>query len=228
MFRGVIIGVVSALACTLAAPAAEIAGRIRITRGLTKKRISINQVYERAAALAPAPVEIGTFQEELKRVVIHLEGGPPATMRRTAVMDQRQRRFHPEVLAIPAGSAVSFPNSDPIFHNVFSLSKPKEFDLGNYPNGQSRTITFEKPGVVLVHCHLHPNMSAAIVVTPTDWYARPDSEGGYSLKNVQPGLYTLVAWHKAAGTFRRTVELKDETPVVVDFEIPIKEVALHR
>jgi len=80
---------------------------------------------------------------------------------------QLDRRFSPDLLVISAGSTVSFPNMDPIFHNIFSLSKAKSFDLGSYDQGQNRKVMFPKAGIVDVYCHLHPNMEATIVVTPT-------------------------------------------------------------
>ena len=90
-------------------------------------------------------------------------------------MEQQNRRFAPDLVVIPAGSSVSFPNFDPIFHNVFSLSKAKSFDLGNYSKGQTRMVTFPKPGIVAVYCHLHPNMAGTIVVTPNQWGVRVDA-----------------------------------------------------
>ena len=91
------------------------------------------------------------------------------------------------------GSSVSFANLDPIFHNVFSFSKAKSFDLGNYPKDQTRIGTFSKAGIVLVDCHLHPNMSAVIVVTPNRWGTKADPSGRFVLPGVPPGTYTVVA-----------------------------------
>ena len=105
------------------------------------------------------------------------------------------------MIVVPAGSTVSFPNLDPIFHNVFSLSKPKSFDLGNYPKDHTRTVTFPKPGIVIVGCHLHANMSAVIVVTPNRWSTTADAQGHFTLPAVPPGAYTVVAWHKSVGIF---------------------------
>ena len=86
-------------------------------------------------------------------MVVYLEGGPaPASVRAepvTAEMEQQNRRFSPDLVVIPAGSSVSFPNFDPIFHNVFSLSKAKSFDLGNYSKGQTRMVTFPSRGLSL-------------------------------------------------------------------------------
>jgi hypothetical protein len=122
----------------------------------------------------------------------------------------------------PVGSAVSFPNMDAIFHNVFSLSKPKLFDLGNYPKGQTRTVVFPVAGIVYVYCHLHPNMAASIVVTPNQWSAKVDRDGRFRLPDVPPGRYTAVAWHKTAGFFRQTVLVSENGAPPLQFVIPFE------
>ena len=136
-------------------------------------------------------------------------------------MRQQNRRFVPDTLVIPAGSTVSFPNLDPIFHNVFSLSRSASFDLGNYPKDQTRVVTFVKPGVIFVGCHLHPNMGAVIVVTPNSWCAMADRTGQFTLNRVPPGSYTVVAWHKAAGVFRQRIQVRDDRAAAVQFVIPL-------
>ena len=136
-------------------------------------------------------------------------------------MEQKDRQFSPDLIVVPVGSTVSFQNRDPIFHNVFSLSKPKNFDLGNYAKDQTRTVTFTKPGVVLVNCHLHTNMAAVIFVTPNQWSARTDDEGHFEMHAVPPGRHTFIAWHKAAGFFRETVDVKEGQTPVVQFIIPL-------
>lgn len=206
---------------------AEIEGRVRVTTRLTKKRVSLPQIYERNAALESPEPKSATLEDELRRVVLYIDSNAlPAKPQRTA-MNQTQRRFDPEIVAVPAGSTVSFPNSDPIFHNVFSLSKAKSFDLGNYPAGESRSITFTKPGLVQIHCHLHPNMTAAVLVTPNNWIIQPDKNGSFTFPSVPPGKYTVVAWHKTAGFFRRTVEVTESGGAKIDFEIPLTESASH-
>jgi hypothetical protein len=110
---------------------------------------------------------------------------------------------------------------DPIFHNIYSLSKPKSFDLGNYDKGQTRKVTFSKPGIVDIYCHLHPNMQATVVVTPNRWFARPNRSGQYRIPDVPPGQYTLVAWHKAAGFFRKTIVVESTHDTTADFFIPL-------
>ena len=114
---------------------------------------------------------------------------------------------------------------DPIFHNVFSLSKPKSFDLGNYPKGDTRTVVFPKPGIVYVNCRLHPNMAGVVVVTPNQWYARAAHDGQFSLHDVPPGKYTIVAWHKTTGFIRRQVQVTDGHDAVVNFLVPIDTTA---
>src|SRR5580692_8047674 len=196
---------------TTGAKAQNITGTIRIEKRLTKRNVTpAISVYQRGTA-----VELGKDTEEdplafeRSRVVIYLEGpssaGDNPTNPEPPRIAQLNRRFSPDLLVVPAGSTVSFPNMDPIFHNVFSLSKPKSFDLGSYDKGETRTVAFPKPGIVDLYCRLHPNMAATIVVTPNRWYARPDAQGQYRIADVPPGKYTLVAWHKAAGFFRKQI-----------------------
>jgi plastocyanin len=209
------------LIAVVAAPteAGEVVGQLRITKPLTK-RVAV-AVYDLRGVVAPPERRESQSSDEFARAAVYLEGtdlgrGEPAIVR----LDQRGQRFEPEVVVVPAGSTVSFPNSDPIFHNVFSLSRAKEFDLGYYPQGRTRAVRFDKPGVVQVYCHLHANMTAAVVVAPNAWYAKPDRDGAFLLDDVPAGVYQLVVWHKAAGFFRRRVEVPEIGPVKVTVEIP--------
>jgi plastocyanin len=215
-------------AATAAAEQATITGRAIITKALTKKRVTMPSYQLRGASVQPQEPEKfrngDRVPDEISRVVIYVEG--PGLSRGTpvkAVLEQRNRRFDPEILVVPVGSTVSFPNADPIFHNVFSLSKIKQFDLGYYPAGQTRLITFERPGIVQVYCHMHSDMSAAILVLPTASWARPLPDGSFSLSGIPPGTYELVAWHRSAGFFRRRVTLRSGETQAIEFVIPIKE-----
>jgi plastocyanin len=207
--------------CT--ARAADIEGNVVITRKLTKRKVTAPApAYDRGTAVELASAEEDPLVFERTHVVIYLEGQLPSTPI-TATLEQKNRRFVPETLVVPAGSTVSFPNLDPIFHNVFSLSNPKSFDLGNYPKDQTRTVTFSKPGIVFVYCHLHPNMTAAIVVTPNQWSTKADAQGRFALSGAPPGNYTIVAWHKTAGFFRQVVHISEHRAASVQFVIPITE-----
>ncbi len=143
--------------------------------------------------------------------VVYLEEAPQAAFETPppgrARLDQRNETFVPYVLAITVGSTVDFPNDDPIYHNVFSLSKPKRFDLGRYPRGQSRSVVFDRPGVVRVFCEIHSHMSAFILVFAHRYFAVTDAEGRYRIEGVPPGSYTLALWNDGAVRARREVRV---------------------
>jgi plastocyanin len=217
------------LVMVVAARAESIRGTVVIKKKLTKRRVTAAvPMYERGPS-----VELGADQEEdpmafeRSRVAIYLDGRfpsqPEIAKTEAPKMEQTNRRFSPETLVIAAGSRVSFPNLDPIFHNVFSLSGAKTFDLGNFPRGDTRTVTFPAPGIVYVNCHLHPNMTASIVVAPNKWNTRADGDGRFELEDVPPGKYTIVAWHKAAGFFRQAVVVEAGRNEQVEFLIPVDE-----
>jgi plastocyanin len=199
----------------------ELNGRILITKKMTRKRVTL-PAYQLRGVSAPEP-EISRSLDEYGELVVFLEGDLPAEEKPIrAELIQQNHRFEPQMLVIPVGSSVSFPNADPIFHNVFSLSSVKKFDLGYFPAGQTRVIKFDAPGVVQVYCHLHPNMYAAIVVVPNRWYARPAEDGTFSLKDIPPGTYHVVAWHMSAGFFRRQVQVPANGTVNLDMNIPLR------
>jgi plastocyanin len=215
-----------AAASVPAAGQASLTGHVAVTKVLTKKRITLPSYQLRGAAIAaaePASPLSASGADELARVVVYLEGpglirGAPAAV----TLTQKNRRFDPEIVVIPAGSTVSFPNADPIYHNVFSLSKVMQFDLGYYPTGQTRLVKFERTGVVQVYCHLHTDMSAAILVVPTTSWTRPASDGSFSLPGIPAGVYTLVAWHRSAGFFRKQITVRGSQPETVDLIIPVR------
>lgn len=112
------------------------------------------------------------------------------------VIEQRNKSFAPHLMAVPVGSRVSFPNFDPIFHNVFSLSRTKPFDLGMYRNGETREVRLDKPGIVRLGCNIHANMSAYVIVVDAPHYVVVDTDGTYSFKNLPPGKYKVQAWNE--------------------------------
>jgi plastocyanin len=208
--------------CTSHALAAELNGRIVITKKITKKHL-ISPVYQLRGMSAVTDPDHSGPVNEYSKIVVFLEGNVPARAEpiRTELR-QQNRRFEPQMLVIPVGSMVSFPNSDPIFHNVFSLSSAKKFDLGYYPEGQTRVVRFDEAGVAQVYCHLHPNMYAAIVVVPNQWYTRPADDGTFSLSHIPPGTYHLVAWHMNRGLFRWEVQVSASSTDVV-IRIPVHD-----
>ena len=125
----------------------------------------------------------------------------------TFTMTTRGKALIPHVLAIPIGSTVSFPNEDPISHNLFSLSSANSFDLGIYRAGAGKSHTFTTPGVVNVYCNVHPNMSSVIHVLSTPHYTFADANGNFTLTEVPPGHYEVVAWNEMSGAARTPVDV---------------------
>jgi len=205
--------------------AGDIQGTVIITHRLTKRKVTASSgAYQRGSpvVLGSCPFDKDSLAYERSHVVVYVDGElPSATI--TVTMQQKNREFLPDLLTIPCGSSVSFPNLDPIFHNVFSLSKPKTFDLGNYDKGQTRSVTFLKPGIVLVNCRLHTNMTGAIVVTPNQWTSIADADGRFVLRGVPAGIHTLIAWHKAAGFLHQTITVSESRAAIVEIPIPLDE-----
>lgn len=157
---------------------------------------------------------------DLSGVVVWLEPRsgettPPARRPAVATILQRDKRFTPHVLAIQVGTAVDFPNQDPIFHNAFSSFDGQIFDIGLYPPGTSRKVVFRRPGIVRVFCNIHPMMSAVIAVVPTPWFAVTNAEGLFRIDDLPPGDYRLHVFHERAlpqslAALARTLELGPE------------------
>ena len=127
----------------------------------------------------------------------------PAPVR--AEINTADKEFSPHVLVLPAGSTVTFPNHDPFNHNVFSLSEENPFDLGLYGRGETKAVSFKRPGIVRIYCNVHPQMSAIIVVRDNPYFSRPSSDGSFTIDAVPAGRYVLHAWHERAPEMSREV-----------------------
>jgi plastocyanin len=164
-------------------------------------------------------------------VVVSVEGLPPENVKsqksrvktEKAVMDQRNKRFSPRVLPVLVGTTVDFPNNDNTWHNVFSKSEAREFDLGLYPSGQSRSVTFDKPGVVRILCNVHPRMEAYILVQGHPHFSAADSRGNYRVDAVPLGKYRLEVWHPELGVKTVSFNLAREGEVLgIDIDLKKK------
>jgi plastocyanin len=210
VFRMVSAGAASALAVSLAggAPAAATDGTIRGTVDLPRS-LQATEARPAAAGLGAAPRR----PIEFRPAVVYLEKAPGGAFELPdggrASMDQRDQTFVPHVLAITVGTTVEFPNSDLTFHNVFSLSKTKSFDLGRYSRGKSKSVRFDRPGVVQVFCDIHSHMSAYILVFAHRYFAVTDRAGTYAINEVPPGTYTLAVWHEGEVRETRSVAVSD-------------------
>ena len=155
--------------------------------------------------------------------VVYLESAPRGAFEQNepghTVMDQRNETFVPHVLAVTTGTTVDFPNSDRIYHNVFSLSKTQPFDLGRYATGKSKSIRFDRPGIVRVFCDIHSHMNAFILVFSHPFFAVTDGTGRYRIDNVPPGTYTIVAWNEGVTTESRPITVTDGAQADADFTL---------
>jgi len=134
-------------------------------------------------------------------------------------MDQRAETFLPYALPVTVGTTVAFPNNDPIYHNVFSFSKAKRFDLGRYPEGRTKTLRFDRPGIVRVFCEIHSHMSAFILVFSHRYYASTDANGQYRIDEVPPGEYDVVVWTDGQVRGSRSVTIGSGATVTLDFVV---------
>jgi hemoglobin len=141
----------------------------------------------------------GKGPEALGVVMLWPERGGAKRIPKQRVIEQRGKKFVPQLMAVPVGSTVSFPNFDGVFHNVFSLSKATPFDLGMYKNGQTREVTFTKAGIVRLGCNLHANMSAFLIIVDAPYYAVVGADGKYSFRSLAPGKYKVRAWTERSG-----------------------------
>jgi plastocyanin len=127
---------------------------------------------------------------------------------------QKNKEFHPHVLAVPVGTPVEFPNEDPFFHNVFSLYKGKRFDLGLYEAGSSRKVVFDKPGVSFIFCNIHPEMNAYVLALNSPYFDTSGRRGQVKIANVPYGRYRMEFWYERAeasdlARLSREVEVND-------------------
>ena len=181
----------AALLCALALPAAaqetaSVAGRVALSvEGLSLQDLGQTVVFLESSGTAPAPPRRG----------------------RLAVR-QRNARFAPDFLAIAAGQTVEMPNDDAIFHNVFSFSKPNDFDLGLYAAGESRQVTFRHGGVVKIYCSIHESMSATIFVSPSPFFAVASRSGEFAIEGAPVGRGRLRVWNEKLPQAGRDVVLQ--------------------
>lgn len=197
--------------------AGRVTGTIKLT--IAASAPSSSTAYE-SRSVAPRPKPL----PEMRNVVVFFSDLPaskPAPMR--AAIAQKDEQFVPHVVAVTVGSSVAFPNRDPFFHNVFSLSRGATFNLGRYPSGSSRSAVFTRAGIVKVLCEIHSQMSAVVRVFDHEWFTMPADDGSYAIDNVPPGEHTLVAWHERIGERREKVIVKAGAPIQVNFTLPVLE-----
>ena len=194
-------------------------GVVRLTAG---KAPSPASAYD-GRSVGPRPKALA----ESANVVVFFEGlrGSGGLKATAAAIVQKDEQFVPHVVAVTAGSVVEFPNQDPFFHNVFSLSKPATFDLGRFPPGSSRARTFSRPGLVKVYCEIHSHMSAVARIFDHPWFTIPDRAGAFRIEGVPVGEHAVVAWHERIGERRDRVTIRPGATTTITFTLPVLEPA---
>lgn len=207
-------------------PRADRGGRERAAAGNLRGRV---QLLEPEAGIEPRPgiADLGSSSYQpsaRRRAVVYLETAPQGAFEAggmpNATMSQVNETFVPHVLAVPVGTVVDFPNEDRTYHNVFSLSKTKRFDLGRYAKGRSKQVRFDEPGIVQVFCDIHSHMSAFILVFAHRFFAVTDEQGDYRIDRVPAGTYNVVAWYEGSVRQVRSVTIPEEGQTVTqDFRL---------
>jgi plastocyanin len=208
-----------ALAVGQAPESGSISGRISLTARIPGKPLPTAAYPHRTIGdhNPPALPEIRNVVVSIKDAVYR--AALPVTH---TELQQVHETFIPHTLAITRGSTVDFPNGDPFFHNVFSLSRSASFNLGRYQRGQTRSREFLKPGTVKVYCDIHSHMSATILVFDHPYFTIPELDGTFTLTGLPPGDYTIVGWHERVGerSERVRVESGKTTPIALTVPVP--------
>jgi plastocyanin len=152
----------------------------------------------------------GNKAQDLSDVVVYLDGVKARPKPGSATMVMKGKSFTPRVVVVPVGGTVQFPNEDPIFHNVFSVSAENRFDLELYKRPKSGSWTFQNPGVVRVYCNIHPQMVGVVVVRDNPYFARVAKDGTFTIEGVPAGKYTLKAWHERANEVGKEITVAGE------------------
>jgi plastocyanin len=179
----------------------------RAAKGAVRGSVAVTRAAgARAADASPMLVYLVGFEEP----------PPPGAVE----VQQRDKRFLPSLLGVTAGQKVAFPNGDPFYHNVFSPSSARKFDLGQYRPGETRSRVFPRTGVVDVYCNIHPQMSATILVLPNRRFAMTRADGTYAIDGIPPGRWTIYAYsRRAEKPVGRPVEIVAGETTTVDFRV---------
>lgn len=200
---------------TSAMPAGEgkITGKVFVNKSSGTKARSTKGLYGKSVS------KIVQTSGNDRQAVVFIEkvsGQFPIPQSRP-VMRQKNITIVPHVLPVLIGSTVDFPNEDQIYHNIFSLSSVKSFDLGRYAKGKSKSVTFNKFGEVKVFCDIHSSMSGYIIVLQNPYFATTGSDGGYVITGIPSGTYKVGAWHENGGTQWQTIAVESGQTSTADF-----------
>ncbi len=204
MHRDSILTILAALVCAPAFCSGQVTIEGHVE--LPKSRFApvVNERYEIVS-------KAGILSTDPPRAVVYLEGNfPKPTRLPTRQVDQKDFAFRPPLLPIEIGTKVEFPNLDDTYHNIFSYSPAKRFDLGRYPPHENPTpsVLFDKAGLVTLRCDIHEHMRGLILVLATPYFAVTDAAGNFRLTNLPRGRFVLKAWVNSKTTWEHPVDLQ--------------------
>lgn len=216
-----IVALVSAPALPRGAEAGVIRGVVHVPASGRTTEYAMNAYPGRASSLALRSDPLRGLVSDAVVSIASLPASIESTFAQDPsqrVLAQKNQAFSARVLPCVVGSTVDFPNMDPIYHNVFSVSPVKRFDLGKYPRGRSKPVRFTKPGIVPVFCDIHSNMASTIVVLPNRAFTKPDATGAFALPELPAGTYTVKLWHPDFGESSTSVKVPAHGDVAVELE----------
>ncbi len=190
-------------------------GTVTLPKPAALTKLSPRYASQSGAFLPPEP----------PTAVVFLEGAPlPAedkAVTNVVQVVQKGMQFAPGLIAVRKGTRVEFPNGDDFYHNVFSYSKAKRFDLGRFLKDEKpAAVTFDQPGVVKLYCEIHEHMRGTVVVLDTPYFVKTDTNGVYQLTGLPAGQFKLKAWVDDKVTYEQPVDLKPGAAVRVNFPGP--------
>ena len=207
----IVVAALSALGAAHTQAQATIEGRVELTK--TRSAPVMTKRYE-------VVTKGGVLSTDPPLAVVYLEGSfsKPASLPKKQVL-QKDLMFSPGLLAVQLGTTIEFPNLDETYHNIFSYSPAKRFDLGRYRRDEHPipSQTFDTPGLITLRCDIHEHMRGLILVLDTPHFVTTDADGRYRLSGIPPGKYTLKAWVDSKTTHERVVEVKSGSSTHVDF-----------
>jgi hypothetical protein len=195
-----------------------VSGTVRLQAPPADRRPMLSP-YSRTRYRPPTRAEVPQGSPETVVVYLRPTGPAPDGRRTPARIIQRSRTIIPHVTVVQTGTRVDFPNEDDVFHNIFSLSGPKRFNLGRYPPGESRSEVFGRAGVVRLFCDIHSEMGGVIMVVETPYFTHPDAAGSFRITDVAEGEYMAIVWHESAGTDSTRVVVTPGGDARVDFTL---------
>lgn len=166
--------------------------------------------------------------DEIRDFVVYIDSPMTnafATPKTQRVVTQKDATFRPHVMPVMVGTKVEWPNHDEIFHNVFSISEAKEFDLGLYKDPEVKDVTFDKAGRVDVFCSIHSQMNCVVLVLKNPFFAATDAKGQFKIADVPAGTYKVKAWHERLPGQVKEITVPAEGEARADFVVGVGNLA---